>query len=119
MHRFISLTVLICLTTAAAAQNSPFEVTEVATFNEPWAMSFMPDGRILVTEKRGHLYIVTQDGEKSSTVKDLPNVDYRGQGGLGDVILHPDFANNSIIYLSYVESGVGNVRGATVARGRL
>lgn len=119
MHRFISLTVLICLTTAAAAQNSPFEVTEVATFNEPWAMSFMPDGRILVTEKRGHLYIVTQDGEKSSPVKDLPNVDYRGQGGLGDVILHPDFANNSIIYLSYVESGVGNVRGAAVARGRL
>ena len=119
MHRFISLTVLICLTTAAAAQDSPFEVTEVATFNEPWAMSFMPDGRILVTEKRGHLYIVTQDGEKSSPVKDLPNVDYRGQGGLGDVILHPDFANNSIIYLSYVESGVGNVRGAAVARGRL
>lgn len=119
MHRFISMIALICLTTAAAAQDLPFKVTEVATFNEPWAMSFMPDGRMLITEKRGNLYIVTQEGEKSSPVRDLPNVDYRGQGGLGDVILHPDFANNSIIYLSYVEPGVGNVRGAAVARGRL
>ncbi len=119
MHRFISLTVMIFMATATAAQNLPFDVTEVATFNEPWAMTFLPDGRMLVTEKRGRLYIVTQDGVKSRPVADVPNVDYRGQGGLGDVILHPDFANNSIIYLSYVEPGVGNVRGAAVARGRL
>jgi len=119
MHHFIRMTILIFLAGAVSAQDLPFKVTEVATFNEPWAMTFLPDGRMLVTEKRGALYIVTQDGEKSRPVEDLPNVDYRGQGGLGDVIVHPDFANNSIIYLSYAESGVGNVRGAAVARGRL
>jgi len=97
----------------------PFEISPVAAFNEPWAMTFLPDGRLLVTEKRGRLYLVTQEGGKSRPVEELPNVDYRGQGGLGDVILHPDFANNGLIYLSYAESGIGNVRGAAVARGRL
>ena len=119
MHRLIGLTITLLLTAVAIAEESPFEVTEVATFNEPWAMTFLPDGRLLVTEKRGRLMIVTQDGKKSRAVDDVPNVDYRGQGGLGDVILHPDYANNGLIYLSYVESGVGKVRGAAVARGRL
>jgi glucose/arabinose dehydrogenase len=119
MFRFASLIILLCLTTAAMAEDLPFEVTEVTDFNEPWAMTFLPDGRLLVTEKRGRLYIVDQDGKKSRPVEDTPNVDYRGQGGMGDVILHPDYANNGIIYLSYAESGVGNVRGAAVARGRL
>ena len=119
MHRLISLIALVMVTNIASAQDLPFEVTEVTSFNEPWAMTFLPDGRMLVTEKRGNLYIVSQDGEKSRPVEDTPNVDYRGQGGFGDVILHPDYANNGIIYLSYAESGVGNVRGAAVARGRL
>jgi glucose/arabinose dehydrogenase len=119
MHRLISLITLLCFTATSAAQDSPFEITEVATFNEPWAMTFLPDGDMLITEKRGRLYVVTQDGGKSRPVEDIPNVDYRGQGGLGDVILHPDYANNGIIYLSYAESGVGNVRGAAVVRGRL
>lgn len=119
MHRLISLIALFCLADTSVAGDSPFEVTEVATFNEPWAMAFLPDGRMLITEKRGRLYIVTQDGSKSRPVEDIPNVDYRGQGGLGDVILHPDYASNGIIYLSYAESGVGNVRGAAVARGHL
>ena len=119
MRRFISMTILICLATAAVAQDPLFESTEVATFNEPWAMTFLPDGQMLVTEKRGRLYIVSQDGVKSRPVENTPTVDYRGQGGLGDVVLHPDFANNGIIYLSYAEPGVGDVRGAAVARGRL
>ncbi len=119
MHRLISLTITLLLATGAVAEDLPFEVTEVATFNEPWAMTFLPDGRLLVTEKRGRLMIVTQDGKKSRPVDDVPDVAYRGQGGLGDVILHPDYANNGLIYLSYAESGVGNVRGAAVARGRL
>ena len=119
MYRLISLITLLCLTATSAAGESPFEITEVATFNEPWAMTFLPDGNMLITEKRGNLYVVTRDGEKSRPVEDIPNVDYRGQGGLGDVILHPDFANNRIIYLSYAESGIGNVRGAAVVRGRL
>jgi glucose/arabinose dehydrogenase len=119
MNRLISLIATILLATAASAEELPFEVNEVATFYEPWAMTFLPDGRMLITEKRGKLYIVTQDGETSRPVEDVPDVAYRGQGGLGDVILHPDYANNDLIYLSYAESGVGNVRGAAVARGRL
>jgi glucose/arabinose dehydrogenase len=121
MIRPVLLLMFITLAAAAPAQEAelPFKQSPVATFNEPWAMTFLPDGRMLVTEKRGRLYVVTQEGEKSRPVEELPNVDYRGQGGLGDVILHPDFANNQLVYLSYAESGVGNVRGAAVARGRL
>lgn len=119
MGRLISVMVLLCLSATSVAQDLPFEVTEVSSFNEPWAMTFLPDGRMLVTEKRGRLYIVTQEGAKSRPVEDTPDVDYRGQGGLGDVILHPDYADNGLIYLSYAEAGVGNVRGAAVARGRL
>ncbi len=119
MHRLVSITVLLLLTIACSAGEQPFKVEEIAHFNEPWAMTFLPDGRLLVTEKRGQLIIVTQSGEKSSPVEDIPDVAYRGQGGLGDVILHPDYQNNGLIYLSYAESGVGNVRGAAVARGRL
>lgn len=121
MFRSVLLLILITLSVILLAQDRtlPFEVTPVAIFNEPWAMTFLPDGRLLVTEKRGRLYIVSQEGEKSRAVEDVPNVDYRGQGGLGDVVLHPDFENNGLIYLSYAESGVGNVRGAAVARGRL
>jgi glucose/arabinose dehydrogenase len=117
-------TILITSTCTVACANAqeeglPFEKEEIASFNEPWAMAFLPDGRILVTEKRGQLLVVTQEGEKSRPVQDVPDVDYRGQGGLGDVIPHPDFAENQLVYLSYAESGVGNVRGAAVARGRL
>ncbi|MEM7083125.1 MAG: PQQ-dependent sugar dehydrogenase [Pseudomonadota bacterium] len=104
---------------AAADAELPFHVETITTFNEPWAMTFMPDGRMLVTEKRGRLYVTTQDGEKSRPVENIPDVDYRGQGGLGDVVLHPDFAKNKWVYVSYAESGRGNTRGAAVARGRL
>ena len=82
-------------------------------------MSFLPDGRLLVTEKPGVLYIVTQDGAKSEPVPGVPEVDYGGQGGFGDVVLHPDFASNGIIYISYAEAGRGGVRGAAVARAKL
>jgi len=121
MFRLFIILTAIFLTTTLSAQEweLPFKTSPVATFNEPWAMTFLPDGRMLVTEKRGNLYIVTQDGEKSRPVEDVPNVDYRGQGGLGDVVLHPDFADNGLVYLSYAESGMGKVRGAAVARGRL
>ena len=121
MLRPVIFLIIAFLATAVNAQEVelPFVSSPVATFNEPWAMTFLPDGRMLVTEKRGRLYLVTQDGVKGRPVEDVPNVDYRGQGGLGDVILHPDFANTSLIYLSYAESGIGNVRGAAVARGRL
>jgi glucose/arabinose dehydrogenase len=121
MVRLAFSLMLIVLAAIASAQETEtaFKVSPVATFNEPWAMTFLPDGRMLVTEKRGRLYVVTQQGEKSRPVEEVPNVDYRGQGGLGDVVLHPEFAANQLVYLSYAESGIGNVRGAAVARGRL
>lgn len=103
----------------AHCQDLPFQVTPVTEFNEPWAMTFLPDGRLLVTEKRGQLFVVSQDGTKSDAIEEVPDVAYRGQGGLGDVILHPDFSENGLIYLSYAESGVGNTRGAAVARAKL
>lgn len=121
MYKIIGLIAVLLGATAmlAHSQDLPFEITPVAEFNEPWAMTFLPDGRLIVTEKRGQIYIVTQDGNKSRALEEVPNVDYRGQGGLGDVILHPDYASNNTIYISYAESGVGNTRGAAVARARL
>lgn len=121
MNRNILLVIVLFLSSAITAncQTLPFEAAPVAEFNEPWAMTFLPDGRLLVTEKRGQLYVVTQDGVKSDAIEEVPDVAYRGQGGLGDVILHPGFADNQMIYLSYAESGVGNTRGAAVARARL
>jgi glucose/arabinose dehydrogenase len=113
------IALLLLFAVLAYSEDLPFEVTPVAEFNEPWAMTFLPDGRLLVTEKRGKLYIVTQEGEKSRPFEEIPNVDYRGQGGFGDVVLHPDYENNGWIYLSYAESGIGNTRGAAVARGKM
>lgn len=91
------------------------EASELASFNEPWAMSFLPDGRMLVTEKPGNMLLVSADGASKMPVGNVPNVSYGGQGGLGDIVLHPDFATNSLVYFSYVESGTGGV-GAVVAR---
>jgi glucose/arabinose dehydrogenase len=114
---------------AAAALDSPiqreatavepaFAITEVASFDEPWALAFLPDGRLLVTEKRGKLKLV-QPGGAIAEVSGVPAVAYGGQGGLGDVALHPKFAENGLVYLSYAEAGSGDERGAVVARARL
>jgi len=92
---------LVAATTANAEQDLPFNIEPVTSFDEPWAMAFLPDGRLLVTEKKGNLFIVTQEGQKSRPVGSVPDVAYGGQGGLGDVALHPDFADNGLIYLSY------------------
>lgn len=99
-----------------AQSDLPFDIQPITSFDEPWAMAFMPDGRMLVTERKGNLIIVNQAGQKTRPVSGVPNVDYGGQGGLGDVALHPDFAENGIIYLSYAEGGLGGTRGAAVAR---
>lgn len=107
---------LFMIAGARAQSNLPFEVESVTTFDEPWALAFLPDGRMLVTEKKGSLFIVTPDGEKSRPVTGVPDVDYGGQGGFGDIALHPDYERNGVVYLSYAETGVGDTRGAAVAR---
>ena len=117
MNRLLALTFCLVLVSSACAQdNLPFEVEELASFDQPWALTFVPDGRILVTEKKGTLMLLAQDGRAFGGVRGMPDVDYGGQGGLGDVVLHPDFENNGFVYLSYAEAGVGGTRGAAVAR---
>lgn len=108
-----------CSASSTADGNDIFVVTPIASFDEPWAMCFLPDGRLLVTEKKGRLLIVSQDGNKSEPLSGVPDVDYGGQGGLGDVVLHPDFASNELVYISYVEAGEDDTRGAAVASARL
>lgn len=116
----LSLALSALLPAAAAAETAalPFDVKTVATLEEPWAMVFLPDGRLLVTQKKGELKLVAQNGE-TSDIAGAPAVDHGGQGGLGDVVLHPKFADNGWIYLSYAEAGPGDVRGAAVARAKL
>jgi len=115
----LSLTLLLPFVMPAQAQPElPFSVETVTSFDEPWAMAFLPDGRMLVTEKKGTLMLVTQSGDKT-LVQGVPDVAYGGQGGLGDVALHPDFRENGLMYLSFVEAGVEGTRGAAVGRGRI
>ena len=85
----------------------------------PWALAFLPDGRMLVTERPGRLRIVSPDGTISEPLGGVPEVYARGQGGLHDVALDPAFAQNRLVYLSYAEPGEDNTAGTAVARGRL
>ncbi len=117
MRQIIAVALVAAITSVACANDRiPFNVESVASFNEPWAMAFLPEGDLLVTEKSGQLLLVSADGETSDRIDGVPEVDYGGQGGLGDVALHPEFATNGVIYLSYAESGEDNTRGAAIAR---
>jgi glucose/arabinose dehydrogenase len=91
----------------------------VAEFDEPWAMAFLPDGRLLVTEMSGELKLHDLASGTTTDVAGVPAVEHAGQGGLGDVVLHPNFAANRLVYLSYAEAGERGTAGAAVARARL
>ena len=95
--------------------------TPIETFSRPWAMTFLPDGRSLVTEKGGTLWLLGTDGKKLGQISGVPSVGAQGQGGLGDVILHPDFASNGVVYLSFVErdGNDSSLSGAAVERATL
>ena len=95
----------------------PFKVTPVADFESPWAMTFLPDGSMLVTEKTGTLLQVSADGKQRQAVATFP-VDSAGQGGLMDVVLAPDFATSRHVYLSYSTAGEGG-KGVVLVRGVL
>lgn len=106
------------------SEHYALEVTTVADeLVHPWGMTFLPDGRMLVTEREGRLRVVTQDGEVSEPVAGVPEVWNQGQGGLLDVALHPDYAENRLVYVSYSEPAgggpSGDVAGTAVARGKL
>jgi len=115
----VTLLIAFSISNANAKAETPFKAQEIASFNEPWAMTFLPSGDLLVTEKSGQLLLVSKDGETSRPINNVPEVAYGGQGGLGDIVLHPDFANNSTIYLSYAEAGEKKKYGAVVISAKL
>src|ERR1700729_2315300 len=84
----------------------PFTVTTVATFNLPWRLAFLPDGRMLITEKVGPIWLVTQTGEKTP-IANVPPVLAQGQGGMLGIFLSPHYAEDHFVYLTYSEPGDG------------
>lgn len=135
MHRFIptlAIVTLPAITLARAAgcqgdqeprtfdtSAGPVRLTTVASgLDHPWAVAFLPDGRMLVTERPGRLRIVGRGGQLGEPIAGVPAVHADGQGGLLDVALDPRFSDNRHIYLSYAEPGSGGA-GTAVARARL
>ena len=97
----------------------PFTMTQVATFQLPWRIAFLPDGRMLVTEKVGPVWLVTQQGGKTP-VNNAPVVLYQGQGGMLGVFVSPKYATDRSIYLTYSEPGdEPGISGLALARARL
>jgi len=114
--------------TQSSAQPSgerPFTATEVATFNGPWALDFLPGSGVrmtnlaLVTEKGGKLWLVDVTNGQKQEVAGVPKVHVEGQGGLAEVVVHPGFAGNQRVYLSFPEAGPNGTSRATIGYGRL
>ena len=110
---------------AEADRGRPFRAVEVMDFSTPWAMDFLPGSGVpltnaaLVTEREGTLWLVDVATGERQQVAGVPQAKVAGQGGLGDVVVHPDFAGNERVYLSYVEPGPGETSGAAIGYGRL
>lgn len=97
----------------------PFTIEQVAQFDEPWAMAFLPDGKALVTQRGGDLMLADPSGGADAVrVEGTTQVAHAGQGGLGDVVLRPNFAQDNQVYLSWAETGSGG-SGAAVGRATL
>lgn len=120
----LALSAIMAIPLSAAAQTFETEKGRIAVttitdrLSQPWGMDFLPDGRLIVTEKEGRLRIVTLDGKISRPISGLPRISGGGQGGLLDVALHPRFDTNRLVYLSYAEPGAGG-RSTALARGTL
>src|SRR6266478_3779790 len=96
----------------------PFTMTQVAEFKLGWRMAFLPDGRMLITEKVGPVWLVTQQGEKTP-VENVPAVLWQGQGGMLGVFLSPHYATDHSVYLTYAEPGDPGTSSLALARARL
>lgn len=125
---FCASAVLTLATPASAAQTRQLkseegtvEVTTVVKgLEHPWSVAFLPDQQgMLVTERAGNLRRVSPDGQLSAPLNGVPEVWARGQGGLLDVVLSPDFKQDRTVYLSYAEAGDDGKAGAAVGRGQL
>lgn len=118
----LPLALIACSADNAVGQNSttsatkPFKTSVIADFDAPWAMTFMPDGRMLVTEKAGEMILFDPKNGTKIPVAGIPPVDSEGQGALMDVVLAPDFARNRTVYFSFSEAGQGG-KGVALATG--
>ncbi len=129
---FVGAALSFALLTAPVAAQTPKQVESLLTeagpvavqdvvggLNHPWGMAFLPDGRLLVTERdSGELHVLESDGTLSEPVEGTPTVFAEGQGGLLDVALDPDFAENSLVYLSYAAPGPEGNAASALGRGR-
>ena len=116
----IALTFILLITMGQSyGHEDKFLVEEVASFDQPWSMAFLRDGNFLVTEKPGKMFLMNQAGETLSEISGVPEVAYGGQGGLGDVTIHPDFNENKTVYVSFAEEGENDTRGAVVIKATL
>ena len=116
----LALLLASCSAQGADPAEAGIAITDVATFDEPWAMTFLPGtNQALITEKKGKLKLWTEGTDKTVDVSGTPSVDYGGQGGFGDVVAAPDFAQSGMVYLSWAEAGEKDTRGAVVARAKL
>jgi glucose/arabinose dehydrogenase len=125
MRWIIAGAVAVVATAAAAAPQTysssagPLVVETFATgIANPWALAFLPDGRLVVTERAGRMRIIGKDGKHSPPLAGLPQVAARGQGGLHDVVLDRDYAQNNTIYFCFAEPASGGARTA-LARAKL
>ncbi|MFL6663677.1 MAG: PQQ-dependent sugar dehydrogenase [Rhizobacter sp.] len=120
--RIVATAAAFTLAASAAAQ-APKPVTVARGLSHPWSLAFLPgfdrDGRMLVTERPGRMRIVDTQGRLGPPIAGLPPVDARGQGGLLDVVLDPQFAQNRWVYWSYSEPAPGGTNSTAVARGQL
>src|SRR5262245_28384437 len=96
--------------TQPAESSQPFTVMKVTTLNLPWRIGFLPGGRMLITEKVGPVWLVTQEGVKTP-VTNVPAVLSQGQGGMLGVFLSPKYATDHFVYLTYAEPGTAETGG--------
>jgi glucose/arabinose dehydrogenase len=116
----LSTPALAVQTKAPAAPKTAVKVEVVAKgLNHPWGLQFLPDGRLLVTEREGPIRIVSRDGKISPPIGGVPQADVRGQGGMLDVALGPDFSSSGLVFFSFSERRDGARNGTSVGRGRL
>ncbi|MCU7933019.1 MAG: PQQ-dependent sugar dehydrogenase [Candidatus Thiodiazotropha sp. (ex Codakia rugifera)] len=127
-HPILILCVLVALLQLTHVVASPVIQTEkhaisyqviTSGLSHPWSIAFLPDGKILVSERGGNLRLIDSQGDlEPAPIKGVPPIRQHGQGGLLDIVIHPDFINNQWVYFSYAESDGYRV-GTTVSRGRL
>jgi glucose/arabinose dehydrogenase len=103
----------------ATQEHSVRVVTVTRGLEHPWSIAFLPDGRMLVTERPGRLRVVTDGKVEAKPVDGLPRIDAQGQGGLMDVVLHPEYARNGWIYFTYAQKDEAGANGTELARAKL